>query len=309
VQQSSEQILRKRFGDFVTRNGGRLQSLIETTKLFRSRGWTAFAFGGTPRGVYGNGLRYSPRDVDLVFDDEHFPFFETVFHNSIKRRNSFGGLHLQIGNLAIDAWPLSATWAFREGYVGNPSFEKLPSTTFLNIDGIIVEMVPSRGKQRRIFEHGFFSGWQHKTLDINFVKNPYPSICVARTLHISKHFGFQLSNRLAKYILEMLGRLTVYAIENAQLKHYGFVEFDARWLIKIRQQLDRHLNANSLLPIALFSPAQMELKNVIEVTISPLRKSKEMKKEAELCNRDEAEEIFMGRLIRDTFDMRRGIFF
>ena len=306
MEESSEQRLRNRFAAFVTRRGGRLQTLIETTDIFRSRGWTAFAFGGTPRSVYDNGNRYSPRDVDLVFDDEHFPYFESAFERYILRRNSYGGLRLQIKNLAVDAWPLSATWAFREGYVENPSFEKLPSTSFLNIDGIIVEVIPAKGRQRRVFECGFFSGWTAQTLDINLIKNPHPAICVARTLHISKSFGFQLSSRLAVYMWDMLGRLTVGALEMAQLKHYGHIEFAARTLLNHRQQLERHLNTTPLLPIRLFPPEQMEFHDGPEIVPRKSHSSRGHEEDTLYSVRD-PDLVFMEDLFEDTFQLRWSI--
>jgi hypothetical protein len=302
----SEQRLRNRFAAFVTRRGGRLQTLIETADIFRSRGWTAFAFGGTPRGVYDNGNQYSPRDVDLVFKDEHFPFFESAFESYILRRNSYGGLRLQIKNLAVDAWPLSATWAFREGYVENPSFERLPATSFLNIDGIIVELIPAKGRQRRVFECGFFSGWKAQTLDINLIKNPHPSICVVRTLHISKTFGFQLSPRLAVYMWDMLGRLTIGALEMAQLKHYGYIEFAGSALLKHRQHLERHLNTSPLLPITLFPPEQMELHEDPGI-VSRKSNSKGVRARNTFYSMKDRDVVFMEDLLEDTIQLRWSI--
>src|ERR1041385_2040601 len=123
-----ERTLRHRFAGFVSRRGNQMGTLLDTIRIMRERGWTAYAFGGTPRGVFDNGKRYRPRDLDLVFDNDHFQFFESSFEQHILRRNRFGGLHLRVDKLVIDAWPLSATWAFREGLVSGPSFANLPKT-------------------------------------------------------------------------------------------------------------------------------------------------------------------------------------
>lgn len=242
----------------------------------------------------------------MVFDDEHFPYFESAFESYILRRNSYGGLRLHVNDLAIDAWPLSATWAFREGHIREPSFEKLPSTTFLNIDGVIVEVTPAKGKRRRIFENGFFSGWKEKTLDINLLANPYPSICVVRTLRISKHFGFLLSHRLVVYMWDMLGRIAIPAFEKAQLKHYGQIEFEAKVLRDLRQHLEKHLASGSTFPFALFParPEQMELhdsdKN--QPGLDPSMKF-DTRNSTMLYSARDPEEIFMENLLEDTFDM------
>ena len=258
---SPDRALRQLFSQFVSRRDARITTLMDTVRIMRERGWTAFAFGGTPRGVFDSGRHYHPRDLDLVFDDEHFPFFESAFERHILRRNRFGGLHLRIDHLAIDAWPLSATWAFREGIVHQAVFENLPKTTFLNIDGIIIEVAPQRGKARRVYEAGFFEAWRNRTLDINLRENPFPALCVVRTLQISLRFGFRLSLRLAMYLSEAMHGLSPADLESAQLSHYGTAEFSIQKLQKIRERLYKHLATGALFPLALFPvrPDQLEL--------------------------------------------------
>jgi hypothetical protein len=246
--------LKKQFDAFLHRRKDDGKVVDEIASIFRARGWKVFAFGGTPRGVYDSGKNYSPRDLDLVFDDNHFESFESAYERFILRKNSFGGLKLKIENIIIDAWPLSATWAFRKGYVKNPSFENLSATTFLNIDGIIIEFAPKTLKHRKVYECGFFDCWNSKVLDINLEQNPFPSICVARTLTISRHFGFVLSTRLSMYLYDMLSRISLSAIENAQIKHYGRVKFDFSELREIRIKIGAYLSDNTVKPLALFPP-------------------------------------------------------
>src|SRR6266481_4621924 len=131
--ESIECKLRRRFTEFVSRRNAAVRSLADTLDKLRMRGWTAFLFGGIPRGILDDGNRYRPRDLDLVFDDEHFDYFESAFEHCVERKNSYGGLRLNIQGMAVDAWRLSATWAFREGLVQQASFERLPYTTFLNV--------------------------------------------------------------------------------------------------------------------------------------------------------------------------------
>jgi hypothetical protein len=218
--------------------------------------------------VFDDGKKYLPRDIDLVFDDEHYSFFESTFEQHIVKRNNYGGLKLEINDFRIDAWPLSSTWAFRNGILPDPSFEKLPATTFLNIDAVIVEAVPPKFRKRRIFDAGFFSGWRDRTLDINLRDNPYPAICVARTLHLSKAFGFRLSYNLAKYIHEMLTKIPIMELLSAQQSHYGKMEFDVARLFEIYQKLEKHLEGTIPQPIALFSlrPTQPNLEMRINET-------------------------------------------
>jgi hypothetical protein len=257
-----EQRLRHRFAEFVSYRNTAVLSVLNTLKTMRMRGWTAFVFGGIPRGVFDDGKKYQPRDLDLVFDDEHFSCFESAFERCVQRRNSYGGLRLRIHNMAVDAWPLRATWAFREGCIAEPSFEKLPSTTFLNIDGVVVETVPPPGRKRRIYEAGFFAGWSQRTLDINLRDNPHPAICIARTLHISRRYGFKISHRLSMYVWQMLTARPLAEIEAAQASHYGQVEFGREQLADLRHRLEAHLSSCSLFPVALFAarPDQIEFR-------------------------------------------------
>ncbi len=302
--------MQKRFADFISRRSRGLDDLIKTTEIFRSRGWTAFAFGGTPRGVYDNGMRYKPRDLDLVFDDNDFNFFQSAFSKYILRRNSFGGLKVQINDLIIDAWPLSATWAFRHGYIANPSFENLPSTTFLNVDGIIIELIPKKSKKRRCFENGFFSGWKEKTLDINLTENPYPSICVIRTLHIARNFGFRISRTLAIYLYDMMSRIASSILIKAQLKHYGKIEFEIKDLHGFQWILENFLANDTAPSIALFPlrPEQIDLIDFGKLIekYGPMDLLENRKFDAQSFS-DKQEALYMENLFKDTSDLLRNV--
>jgi hypothetical protein len=252
VSVTPEKVLLKRFSDFISKRSRGLDDIIQTADIFRARGWTAFSFGGIPRGVYDAGNGYKPRDIDLVFDDEHFRSFQSAYAHKTLRRNSYGGIKVRINNLIIDAWPLSATWAFRNGFAKTISFETLPSTTFLNVDGIIIELIPKKWKRRRYYETGFFSGLHDKTLDINLAANPYPSICVVRTLHIAKQFGFRLSRSLAIYLKDMMSRIVISSFLEAQLKHYGEIEFQPLELNRVRWIIEQYLETDTSPTIGLF---------------------------------------------------------
>src|SRR5690606_34714943 len=100
----------------------------------------AFIFGGVARDLFlrDAGLinRVSDfRDIDVVVDDSSFYRLQESWSEYVARVNRFGGLQLNVNSFVFDVWPLSGTWAFRKGYLGQPSFEALPRTGFLNIDG------------------------------------------------------------------------------------------------------------------------------------------------------------------------------
>jgi hypothetical protein len=271
ANQFLEEALRRRFSEFVSSRGVRIDAVLHTMQTMRTRGWTVFFFGGVPRGVFDDGKNYQPRDLDLVFDDDHYSSFESAFEHHIVKRNNYGGLKLEVKGFRIDAWPLSSTWAFRKGILSEPSFKRLPQTTFLNIDAVVVEAVPPKFRKRQIFDGGFFAAWRDKILDINLKDNPYPAICVARSLHLSKYFGFQLSHNLAAYIHENLAETPIMELLDAQTSHYGFIEFDAKQLLKVYQMLEHHLGGTDSDPLALFPlrPAQSNLEMRLNEGDSP----------------------------------------
>lgn len=258
---SIEKELRKKFNSFIRSQRSPTTPLWDALNMLRSKQWTAYSFGGIPRGVLDLGAKYNPRDLDLVFDDNDFFEFEKAFYQIIKKRNSYGGLKLNFNGLAIDAWPLSATWAFREKLIKNVSFESLPRTTFLNIDGIIVEVNPREKKRRRVFESGFYSSWAQHVLDINLIENPHPEICFARTLQISRRFGFKVSQRLAMYLWDVFQTTPISKLQDAQHMHYGKVEISGNELLEAYRNLDYGLNNGAFFPIQVFPrrPGQMEL--------------------------------------------------
>lgn len=256
-----DQAFRERFGRFLNRPLEHMRSLRETVQIVRKRGWEVFVFGGVPRGIFDRSRHYFPRDLDLVFKDEDFLSFESAFAQHIERRNRFGGLNLRIGSLVINAWPLSATWAFREGLVQGESFENLPKTTFLNLDGVVVELAPRAGNRRRVYEHGFFTAWHDLTLDITLIENPFPALCAVRTLHLAQRFGFRVSHQLGKYLRDVVGKVPMLELQKAQVSHYGRMEFDFADLLRIFNKIERELSKGGQTPLVLFPvrPRQMEL--------------------------------------------------
>ena len=246
--------LRERFTEFIARQREVASPLLDA---FRERKWKAFVFGGTPRGVFDEGACYKPRDIDLVFDDVHFEEFAACFSDSIKRRTRFGGLHLKIGHLAIDAWPLHGTWAFRQGIVSGASFENLPRTTFFNADAIVISLIP-KWRGREFYEAGFRRAWEEGILDINLENNPFPALCVVRAFRLASNFRFHFSPRLVRYLAENMETLTDGELVDLQQSHYGQTLFNRTRLGELRRITDKHWKMSPLLPLQIF-PGQLRL--------------------------------------------------
>ena len=245
--------LRAAASDFVHKHEVRARSLAAEA---REKRWLVFAFGGVPRGLDADGGRYVPRDLDLVFQDSHFDEFAKVFAKQTVRSTRFGGLHLLLNGLEIDAWPLSRTWAFREGLISEVSFERLPETTFLNLDGIVLEFATRPGRARRVYAQGFEKTQKRGALDIELEPNPFPALCVVRSLRLSVERQLPITPRLAGYCWTQLVRREPAEFIASQMSHYGAIRFDQPALSRIRQRLERHLEASPLFDFALVQQSQ-----------------------------------------------------
>jgi hypothetical protein len=231
--------LRAATSAFVQRHEVRARPLA---KKVQDENWTVFAFGGVPRGLVQQGARYTPRDLDLVFSDHHFERFAACFHAAIVRRTRFGGLHLLLNGLEIDAWPLSATWAFREGLVAEVSFARLPATTFLNYDGIVIQFATRRGQARVVHASGLEETMRRGALDLELLANPFPALCVVRSLRLAAENQLPLTPRLAQFCLNELSHRNPREFIAAQDAHYGWLAFDEAALRRIRRRLEQHLD-------------------------------------------------------------------
>ena len=241
-------------------------ALVFLRNLARQRSWEAYMFGGVPRSFWMNGIKSQVRDFDLVFSDEAFSEAEEILGPKIVTRNSFGGLKLCIDKAWFDIWSLSKTWAFREGLVRPVSFATLPLTTFLNIDSLIIELAPPPGKKRTVYEHGFFKAWRTGVLDICLEDNPYPALCVVRSLKLAQNFGLNVSGRLFSYFQRVVMSSEINQMEAAQKKHYGRIFFTNGEVEEIVTHFEYSKRTAADNGIALFEklPEQIEIWNELE---------------------------------------------
>jgi hypothetical protein len=201
-------------GPCITRS--RLPWVLEQLKY---NGWRAVFFGGLLRDLMEFGSSANPRDLDIVVDassnDELYAFFKEI----VVRRTRFGGLVIDLGPLRADLWCLRNTWAFGTGAFAQRSFVTLPKTTFLNVEAVAVEI--SGNGDPRVFDDGFFAAFGRREIDINFGTNPFPALCVVRSLITASSLHFALGNRLVDYIVRRSDHLAANEYVEAQLSHYG----------------------------------------------------------------------------------------
>lgn len=221
-----EELLRRRLSSFVARAYPWHRAISTILQRARVRGWTIFVFGGTLRDLVALSPAVAPRDLDLVVSGASSEALQAAFADELLRVTRFGGLHLHLHKLPVDIWPLESTWAFRERLVPGGDFADLPRTTFLNVEAVAAELDTTPGRRRRIYHQAFFSGIQERMLEINLEHNPYPGLCVVRSLITARRLQFSLGPRLARFIAHHGTLLPMEELEAIQLSHYGRIRLD-----------------------------------------------------------------------------------
>jgi hypothetical protein len=227
-------------------------AIFEVLSCFFDKHWQTYLVGGTLRDLMLESPRMArqfifPRDIDLIVCAPSIDELErAVPKELVQRRTSFGGLHLvkhlqSRCELHFDVWPLSETWAFKQFGI-EASIARFPSTPFLNLDSVAIELFHEQGATRRIYEQGFFTGLDARLVDINFEPNPFPDVCAIRSLVIAAKSGFHLSRRLAEFIISRREEPALLRRwRQAQLAHYGQIRCRedelTKWLDAIEHQL------------------------------------------------------------------------
>lgn len=184
-----------------------------------SKGWRAVLFGGALRDIMVFGNERIPRDFDIVVDVNAAELSD-LFQSRIRRKTRFGGLQILQDGWPLDIWPLDRTWAFEHMALA-PTFENLPKTTFLNVEAIAVDLWNPHGSKRNLYEHQFFSAIASRTVEVNFRENPYPLLCVVRSLITAWRLNFGVGENLKEYVRQFGASLTLPDIERIQNEHYG----------------------------------------------------------------------------------------
>ncbi len=229
----------------------------ETMSRLDGHGWNLTLFGGILRGLMLANTGQKPRDVDVVVENASVDSLFAALSSHTKRKTRFGGLHLMIDDWYFDVWPLCETWAFQRSLVHNCSPANLPKTTFLNIEAVAAT-VPSKRSKSEVFSHGFFEALLDRRIEINLEANPFPALCVARSLVMASNLEFEVGPLLAKYMVHYSQVLELEDIHAAHLSHYGknvcsLQQMDV-WL-KIIKQAQRH---SSSAAVRLPRPIQVD---------------------------------------------------
>lgn len=233
------------------------------------RGWDAVVFGGVIRDLV-SGLGTSQiRDIDIVVDTGSRGDLVDACAPWIQRQTRFGGLHLKVGRWPVDIWRLEDTWALKR-HEGTLSLSQLPGTTFLTSEAIAVSLHAKLGKERKLFAGRFFESIASRVVDINHASNPYPELCVVRSLVTAYRLNLAIAPELCVYIANFGARMSPDDLESVQLSHYGSVRYLGVTLTSCISQIVDHL-ANNGRAIPYWPTPRQQLALAFEATSKECR--------------------------------------
>jgi hypothetical protein len=153
-------------------------------------------FGGMLREFALGSARTFVSDIDLVTasstDD-----IKTALNRFSPTRNRFGGFRFCSGKWRFDLWSLMDTWAIREGFVRGSDLTDLLSTTFFNLDSIVLHIT----NKRQTFSPEFARGVSDRFLEINLAANPDPERMVQRAIRMAVEHTLAVGPQLCKFIM------------------------------------------------------------------------------------------------------------
>lgn len=237
--------------------------IAETLRRLREANVRAVFFGGTLRSLILSRLQRGrfgrPRDVDIVVTGATVEKLRQHFLGSIRRETRFGGLQLEQLAWQFDVWPLEQTWAFKTSGDLVPHFSQLPFTTFFNLEAIAVDAWAPPGQARAIYsgDDRFFDGVLDQVLEINREENPFPVLCVVRSLVFSWTTGFAIGPRLAQFLKQHATVVSDEELVDVQLKHYGRERLDRDQMRRWLDQIASSVAASPGEAVKLVRPTQM----------------------------------------------------
>ena len=253
-------MLRAEVDSFCRRQDAPREAVAEITEVIRRNGWRAVLFGGTLRSLLVSRFVHQragrPRDVDIVIQGPQLKILRQLFAKLITRETRFGGLQLRQAEWLFDVWPLDRTWAIVEDKVRLPSFAYLPRTTFLNVEAVAVDVWPTTpGQEREIYsgDDQFFRAIIDRVVEVNRIENPFPQLCVVRSLVMTHDLGFRMGPKLARYIADHGPTIPDDEMERIQEKHYGLIRVPGtllrEWIRSVCNSLDAGTERDLRLPV------------------------------------------------------------
>jgi len=114
---------------------------------------------------------------------------------------------------------------------------------------------------RSIYSYGFFEAVHERVLEINFEPNPFPKLCVIRSVIMAARLGFRIGPRLAMYISENSAGTPIADFIALQVSHYGSIRCKAdvlqEWLAEITLHVHESPGEAFSLPVARAQQLQL----------------------------------------------------
>lgn len=174
--------------------------------------------------------RKMPRDLDFVIVGD---INEEIFSTRNVHRNQYGGLKLTWGHVKVDMWSLQNTWGI---VMDNKSLspESLLETSFFNFSAIVYDY------NNEIFIVGkpFLKFLNTHILDIVYEKNPKPELCIVNTLYYREKFGFEIGEKLSKWLVREYYSNPQLEYNIIQQNHFGKILYSKRKIINFINQLE-----------------------------------------------------------------------
>lgn len=159
-----------------------------------------YVMGGLLREYKDNQKLIELRDADFCLEIEHRDLWEQLLKKISYTTNRFGGYKLNCKGFIIDIWEIENTWAFRTGKVlaeKNEYFAKLPSTVFLNLDGLAYDLIHDEWNDA-IYQKAMKKG----ELDVVLEENPFVELNIVRAMVLQNKYKMTYSERLKRIILQ-----------------------------------------------------------------------------------------------------------
>ncbi|ULO07040.1 hypothetical protein H1230_29550 [Paenibacillus sp. 19GGS1-52] len=172
----------------------------------------------------------SPRDIDIIIDNNNTREFENVFKEFDFCKNRFGGYKISLNNIDFDIWSICDNWAFKEG-IHNSNFSNISKGTFYNFDAIAFNMT-THELDADIFIQSLSENLLDITLEENFIPmNPTPEINVLRAFRIREVWGLDFSEKVYNYISNWytVTPKPEEKLKKAELKHYGEINNNRKY--------------------------------------------------------------------------------
>jgi hypothetical protein len=194
-------------------------------------------FGGVVRDMWFESPKQFDSDLDIVVDVHTARELATAMKPFATGQNSYGGLRAWVGRWRFDVWPLSETWAFRQGYVNDISFQGLLRTTFFNWDAILLDLQ----SESLFYDPTYFAAIRSRILEINLEPSANPEGNAVRALNMIYLRHALVGPKLALYLSHHLPRLLARSkdISDPRLK------MDRSYLDKFLSQLTAHIAGES----------------------------------------------------------------